>query len=32
MGYPDDLPDLSQLIAPLNSKPQGIEQSYQAQQ
>jgi len=28
MGYPDDLPDLSKLNPPSNSKPEGIEQCY----
>ena len=30
MGYPNELPDLSRLIAPSNSKPEGIDQSYHA--
>lgn len=30
MGYPDDLPDLSNLSAPSNCNPEGIEQSYYA--
>lgn len=28
MGYPDGLPDLSNLAAPSNAKPEGIEQSH----
>ncbi|NLF67972.1 MAG: HNH endonuclease [Candidatus Anammoximicrobium sp.] len=30
MGYPDDLPDLSRLAAPSNSRPDGIQQSCHA--
>ena len=28
MGYPDDLPDLSKLSAPSNSKPEGVGEGY----
>jgi hypothetical protein len=30
MSYPDDLPDLSRLRPPSNSKPEGVQQSYHA--
>jgi hypothetical protein len=30
MAYPDDLPDLSRLRPPSNSKPEGVDQSYHA--
>jgi hypothetical protein len=32
MGFPDDLPDLSRLRPPDNSRPEGVAQSYFAQQ